>query len=200
MRGADRGRQRWALRLLDRSCRLLTDHGARILGRVYIKARGARFVRRAVYTSAVQGLAEAFQQLLAPWRARGVMVLDSRQRREDVNVSHSLFTQRLAAAGDPYPSLVESPLFADSRCHAGLQLADLLASGLLWPMAIDGYCRDLHGNEHVSLGYGVLRERYGPGLRRLAYPVRSRKGRRRLSVVVADPVARRGLGPLLGRP
>ncbi|MEU6997474.1 DUF3800 domain-containing protein [Nonomuraea sp. NPDC046570] len=53
-------------------------------------------------------------------------------------------------ASDPYTPLGEVPLFAASDNHAGLQIADLLASTLVFPMAASAYCPQRPGNPHSS--------------------------------------------------
>lgn len=67
-------------------------------------------------------------------------------------------------AGDRHPRILEVPTFGHSENHAGLQLADLVASALLFPMAIDAYCRGTISNVHVRPGYWALRARYGARL------------------------------------
>ncbi|MEV2265794.1 DUF3800 domain-containing protein [Nonomuraea africana] len=51
-----------------------------------------------------------------------------------------MFTQKWRTGGDPFAPLSEVPLFAASDNHAGLQIADLLASTLVFPMAASAYC------------------------------------------------------------
>jgi hypothetical protein len=71
-------------------------------------------------------------------------------------VSHSIFTQKFKAEGDQYPRVLEMPTFGHSNNHVGIQIADLLASALLYPMATCAYCRGHVSNVHVDANAGHL--------------------------------------------
>ncbi len=77
------------------------------------------------------------------------MVIDSSAPKLNSAMAHSIFTQKFKATGDSYGRMLEMPTFGHSENHVGLQLADLLASGLLFPMASHCYCTGHVQNVHV---------------------------------------------------
>jgi hypothetical protein len=93
-------------------------------------------------------------------------------------------------AGDPYPHLVEMPTYGHSENHVGLQLADLICSALLFPMAVSACCVGAVTNPHVLPEYGGLRRRYGGRLKALQYRYLE-AGSYRGGIVVADGLAQR---------
>ncbi len=124
-------------------------------------------------------------------RLHGLVVMDGRDVQSDSGVSFSIFTQKhRARGGDAYPHVVEAPLLARTVTHAGLQIADALASGLLFPTATFAFCSNLGWNLHASPGFGLLRDRYGRRLEALQ-AVRTPGGKTRNCVGVSDPLARR---------
>lgn len=84
------------------------------------------------------------------------------------------------------------PVFGHSDNHAGLQLADLLCSAMLAPIACAAYAAEhASWNRHCDPGFFDIRARYGERLARLAYPWRDpREGRERSSLAVRDPLKR----------
>jgi hypothetical protein len=87
------------------------------------------------------------------------------------------------------------PTFGDSRNHVGIQIADLLCSALIFPMATHAYCLNHVYNIHVDPGFGDLTERDGARLRALQY--RYLVGDRyRGGLTVDDRVGQRPGGPL----
>lgn len=113
-------------------------------------------------------------------------------------VAHSVFTQKWRTGGDPYPPLMEVPLFAHSNNHVGLQLADLIASTLVFPMAAHGYGAPA-SSVHNSSRYRAVHTDYGHRLRNMQYRYRDETGRWRGGMVVSDPTGKRS-GSLLFSP
>ena len=74
--------------------------------------------------------------------------------------------------------------------HGGLQIADAVASGLLFPMSTFAFCSNLGWNLHASPGFGFLRDRYGRRLEALQ-AVRTPAGRTRNCIGVSDPLTKR---------
>lgn len=75
-----------------------------------------------------------------------------------------------------------------SANHAGLQVADLLASSLVFPMAASAYCKPRIGAVHSSTRYAVVRQEFGARLKGLQYRYRDETGHWRGGLVVSDPV------------
>ena len=59
----------------------------------------------------MQSLFQYFQDFLTSVNERGFVVADSRSKAKNVNVAHSIFTQKHQKAGDPYNRIVEMPTF-----------------------------------------------------------------------------------------
>lgn len=188
VRGTNRDDRRHALGVMDKLLALLEKHDAKILGRLYVKPIGGAFNGKAVYTSAVQSLATDFQQFLHAANADGLMIMDSRNKLLNVNVSHSVFTQKFKAAGDAYDRLLEMPLFGHSDNHAGIQAADLLCSALLFPMAAYAYCQGHVHNLHVDMQYMRIRDRFGERIKRLQFRYQDANQWWRGGITVSDGI------------
>lgn len=114
------------------------------------------------------------------------MILDARTKAKNVPSVNSITTQRFRTGGNAYPHLVESPVFGHSDAHVLLQLADILVSALLFPMACAGFCLCLLDNTHPSSKYLEVRERYGQRLRLLEHRYLTADGRRAGGIRVRD--------------
>ena len=167
-----RRRRRQAVGFLDSLVALLEKRQVRLVGRVWIKGIGQPFNGRAVYTSSMQHIFRYFEHLLAASGELGLVVADSRTKPQNAVVAHSILTQKFAAGGDVYPHVTELPVYGHSENHVGLQVADLLCSALLFPMATASYCREHVSSVHVRPGHALLGARYGRRLRALQYRYR----------------------------
>jgi hypothetical protein len=186
-----RRHSRHALGFLDETVKLLERFDARIFGRVWVKGIGIPFNGRSVYTYSLQYICQWFDHCLGLEEDRGMVVCDSRNKALNTIASHSVFTQKFRAPGDLYPRICEMPTFGHSENHAGVQIADLLCSALLFPLAVDAYCRPFLTGVHTR-PYGVLRDRFAERLE--ARQVRCtdpRHGRISGGIVVDDKLGRR---------
>lgn len=101
-----------------------------------IKSRQHPTNSTSVYTTALQILAERFHDYIA--RAEeynhGIVICDTRKgmgQKKDTQVAVSYLSYLFGhEQGRTFTSLVEAPLFADSKITAGLQLADNFTSAL----------------------------------------------------------------------
>jgi hypothetical protein len=177
-------RRTWLI--LDDLLDLLNRHGCRIVGRIWVKGPRAGLKPDATYCYAVQDIARHFGHYLLSRRSHGVMIADSRSQNLNVNTAHSIFTQKWRSGGDPYPALQEVPVFAHSDNHAGLQIADLVASTLVFPMAVAAFGAE-PGSVHASPRYLQLRDEFAGRVRELEYVYRDENGRRRGGLVVSYP-------------
>lgn len=168
---ASRRKRRHTIGVLDDVLQLLEFYECRIMGRVWVKGVGQPFDGRSVYTSSIQYTHTWFNRWLEYKTDEGIVVCDSRTQALNRIVSHSVFTEKYSVAGDRHPRILEVPTFGHSENHAGLQLADLVASAFLFPMAIDAYCLGAITSVHVRSGYSMLRTRYGARLDALQYRV-----------------------------
>lgn len=197
--GARRGNRRQAIFFLNAFMDLLEYHDAKIFGRVWVKEIGGHCDDRSIYTFSVQAVCADFQNLLAATGDDGLVIADSRSPTPNAAVAHSIFTQKFKTDGDRYPRILEMPTFGHSQNHAGLQVADLLCSALLFPMATYSYCTGHVRNVHVNQGFGVLAERYGARLQAMQHRYEDDRGRRRGGITVSDPIGRRGGKILFGQ-
>lgn len=185
-----RRKSRHALGFLDKFVSLLETHGARIVGRVLIKGIGTPIAGREVYTSYVQSICSYFQELLSSADESGFLIADSRTKPQNSNLSHSIFTQKFSARGDRYHRIVEMPTYGHSDNHVGLQMADLLCSALIFPLAVASYCAGHVSSVHVRPGFALLRKRYGARLKQLQF-LYTEDGRRKGGITVSDNLGRR---------
>lgn len=184
VRSGGRRNRRRALGFLDRVLKLITDEGASVIGEVYIK--GANPLSAWVYPQAVAKIAVGFEHQLQAADTQGLIIMDARTKVKNTPSVHRLTTARFKSGGDLVPHLVESPTFGHSDAHVVLQIADILASALIFPMACVGYCNTLVHNVHLNDEYAVLRTRYGQKLNGLQYRYITDAGKKVGSLRVID--------------
>ena len=171
----------------------LTFDFLKLKKRIWVKGIGAPFDPTPVYTSSIQGICSYFDHYLGQIDDSGICIADGRQQFQNVRVSHSVFTQKFAV--EPrYRQLIELPTFGHSDNHAGLQLCDIVCSGLLYPIACFAYCTGHVANAHVQPRAADLRQRYGTQLKALQYRYAdpTRGNRYQGGLVVADGIGRQG--------
>lgn len=187
-----------AIAYADHVVGLLRHFHARIIGRVWVKGVGLPFNGTSIYTSSMQRMCETFDDWLRSANDVGVVIADSRNKHKNTNVSHSVFTQRFAAGNEKLGNLAEMPTFGHSENHAGLQLADFLCSGLLFPMAVDAYCKGHIHSVHVRDGYAKFAGRYGRDLQTMQHRYVTATGKWIGGITVSDAIGARS-GSLLFR-
>ena len=141
---------------------------------------------RESYTFAIQDMARHFNHFLNANSDSGILMCDGRMHNQDAQVAHSIFTLKHQAIGDELPHLVETSIFGRSENHVGLQLADLVVSALLFPMAARAYCAKRMSGVHVHPNFDTLRDRYGHRLRPIQNRYMGSNGRMRGGIVVSD--------------
>jgi hypothetical protein len=196
VRGTSRRKRRAALRFFDDLLGLLEGHDARLIGRVWVKELGVPMDGKAVNGFSIQALAETFQHLLETRDDTGMMIIDSSSPGLNALVSHSIFTRRFRTAGDDYARLVEMPTFGHSVNHAGLQIADIVTSGLLAPMAARSHCAAHITGVHVHIHYDDIKVRFAQRVGRMQHRYQDQTGEWRGGVTISDPVGHRHGGHL----
>ena len=154
---------------LDRILGLLKAHSVQLVARIWVKSLGGPFDATSVYTSSMQNICSHFDHYLTQIGDIGVCIADSRNKFKNVSVSHSIFTQKFGRVTRKYEGMAELPTFGHSDNHAGLQVCDLVCSGLLFPIACFAYCSGHVNNVHVQPQAAELRSRYGQQLKALQY-------------------------------
>ena len=165
IRVAGRRNRRRAFGFLDSVLKLLVEHQATVMAEVFVK--GQQPPSKWVYTNAVAALATRFEKQLATADTQGCMILDARTKAKNTPSVHRITTSRFKSGGDQVPHLIESPTFGHSDAHVVLQIADLVASAILFPMACSGYCGCLIHNLHLNDEFAAVRSRYAPRIRQL---------------------------------
>lgn len=182
---------------LDALLDFVQAYDCRIFGRVWIKTIGTPVGGTAIYTSSMQSICTTFDVLVSSRGNTGLVIPDHRTHALDKRVSFSIFTQKFRAAGDAVPHLHEMPVFGQSANHAGVQVCDLLCSGLVYSIAAYAYCTGYINNIHVDPGFRLLKRRYGLKLDSLQYrypgPV---AGNWLGGIIVSDPLGKKHSGHL----
>lgn len=127
---------------------------------------------RACYGMALQFLAERFNAYVVESSTylHGVMIADKRMGPLDHHVASSHLSYLFGhETGRSLTRMVESPLFADSRLTAGLQITDNLAS-VLFANHYYYYCRSIQG----APDYSHIAQRYWPKLDSLQFKSKQR--------------------------
>jgi hypothetical protein len=180
-----------ATALISETISLLERHQGRIIGRIWLKALDAPNDDMRIHTSSLHFICAAFHAGL-PDDERGMVVVDSQTYQHNFRLAHSMFTLRFAKK-PLHDRLADMPVFGHSDNHAGLQIADLLCSAVLAPIACAVYGGSYASwNKHCDSGFLDIRERFGTRLERLTYDWdNTRLGRESSSVVVQDPNMKR---------
>lgn len=185
-RSSSRNKRRQADIFRSELLDIVESHKCLLVARVWIKEAGRKMSPDASYCYAVQDISSHFNQFLTSRDETGAVIADGRSHQTNRAVAHSIFTQKWRSAGDRYPSLCDVPLFAASDNHAGLQIADMVASTLVFPMAASAYCPRRPGNAHSSTRYDSVRHGFGSRLKALQYRYKDDSGRWRGGLVVSD--------------
>lgn len=186
LRAGNHSWRRAAMELIASLLDILEAHETRVLARVWIKEEGLAFDESGVYPASVAALNETFQAQLAHEHSRGMMVLDSRTKVKNAPNVHCVTTRKYRAGGDSLRGVIESPVFGHSDTHTLLQVADLVVSSLLFPIACHAYMSDVTWNVHCDDAYGPLREQFGQRLKKLQFRYQDPGGKWRGGVVVSD--------------
>jgi len=186
LRAGNHNWRRAAMDLVDSLLGILETHETRVLARVWIKEEGLAFDESGVYPASVAALNETFQAQLAHEHSRGMMVLDSRTKVKNAPNVHCVTTRKYRTGGDSLRGVIESPVFGHSDTHTLLQLADLVVSSLLFPIACHAYLGDVTWNVHCDDAYRPLREQFGRRLKKLQFRYQDPVGKWRGGIVVSD--------------
>ncbi|MBH5334305.1 DUF3800 domain-containing protein [Streptomyces pactum] len=184
-RHGGRNHARWADRLISDLLSLLEEHDCRVLARAWVLREDTVNDAEGMYLSSVRSLCEDFEHYLAQRGGQGVAVLDSRSYVKNVKNVDCVTAEKFRQGADRLPHLAEAPVFGHSDTHAGLQIADLVVWGILFPAVCTTYADDLTWNVHCHPGHAAARE-HCPRLGRLQYRYEVRPGKWTGGVVVSD--------------
>ena len=183
--------------LLDGILRLLERYDAKIMGRIWMKRLGVENQDMSMHGAALQHICAAFDAGL-PAGERGMVVVDSQTYQHNHKLAHSMFTQRFGKE-PKHCGLVDMPVFGHSDNHAGLQMADMVCSALLAPIACAVFGgRYARWNRHCDSGYLDIRERFGQRLAARTFTWKDYHRQTCASLVVSNPVSKRGVSLMWG--
>jgi hypothetical protein len=191
-----RNMRRHAFGYMGEVMKLVEDCEARVVGRVWVKGIGQPLDGMAVYTYSIQSIYADFHDYLARTDDLGMVIVDSRLKHLNTQVAHSIFTQKFKSTGDRYDRIIELPAFSHSDNHAGLQVADMMCSAFMTPIAIHTYCAGHIQSVHVRPGYGEIKTRFADRCRKLQHRYQEADGKTRGGYVVSDGIAKRVGGRL----
>lgn len=183
-----RNQRRRAMRFLDRTLDLLEKHNCRLMGKVHVKVKHAPMYADKIYPRAIAEMATTFNSQLASGRTDGIMILDAQTKVKNEGNVHTITTRRFKAGGDVYPHLIEAPVFGHSDTHIPLQIADLVASALIFPSACVTYCEEVADSPHIHPRYADVREQFGARVARLEHRYVDAHGDMRGGFQVIDPL------------
>lgn len=179
-------------RFIDGVLKICKTHNIKLVARVWVKQYGVALEDRSIYTITAQNIAKRFQHFLIDQESRGMIIADFRDPARNRYVAHSIFTQKhkLGKGGDAYPSIEEAAVFGISDNHACLQIADLICSTILYPIAGRTVCVGHFKNVHTHANYDAIVQRYSRRISAMQYHC-AENGQRRWGITVDDPHARR---------
>lgn len=191
IRAGDKATRRMATNFIKNILIMLEECNAKLVARVYIKGIGVPFNGKAVYTSAIQWICDQFQHYLRQTESMGIIIADAREKTQNSLVSHSIFTRKFKKIDDVYPNIAEMPIFGHAENHAGLQIADIICSALLFPFAMHSYCTGYVYNCHVCEEYKSLKKWFSQRVINLQYTYLSGDEKVGGGIVVSDPLGHR---------
>lgn len=158
------------IKFLDEILKLCSSYDIKLVSRILVKEYKIPLDDRKVYTLTSQDIAKKFQHHLAERNSRGMIIADFRDPHKNGYVAHSIFTQKhKAKGGDAYPLIEETAVFGISNNHACLQIADLICSTLLYPIAGRTVCKDTFDNVHTHQGYDLIVKRFSKRVKALQF-------------------------------
>lgn len=196
--------ERQAKQFLTELLALIQKFDGKIIGKLSVKQPDAPGNAIGLYSSSMQNICRSFQGFLEEKDSQGIVISDSRDFQQNGLSSHSIFTQKFrgaASGGDAYPRIIDMPTFGESKNHAGIQIADLLASAMIFPMAAHAYCDSLgFPNKHVQGKYSRIRDAFRDRISSLQYRYVTEGGQRCGGITVSDAFGRQHGGILFSKP
>ncbi|HYB24932.1 MAG TPA: DUF3800 domain-containing protein [Solirubrobacteraceae bacterium] len=184
--------KRNAVGFLDGMLKLLESYDAKIIGRMWIKELDVENEDMSMHGAGLQHICAAFDAML-PKAERGMVVVDSQTYRHNHQLAHSMFTQRFGKT-PRHCGLVDMPVFGHSDNHAGLQIADMICSALLAPLAAAVYAGPYKSwNRHCDRGFIDIREEFGQRIAARTFTWKDYHGQDVPSLTLSNPVSKRGI-------
>lgn len=154
-------------RLLDHLFTLLVQFDVRVFAQVAPKPLGGAFDGKAVYATAMYRLACEFHGLFEHRCTSGSML--ARQATLDAHMARPIYQAKFGE-NDALPRLTDVPMFGSSENHAGIQVADWLASALMFAELSRQHSTVLPEHAHLHKNDAQIAARYRKRLRKVAAP------------------------------
>lgn len=120
---------------LDSMLQICRDYDVKVLARVHVKVPGTESKGEAIYNRAVELSCIRFHERLEAIDHQGMVVADNRELVPNEAAAHSIHDEKFLGPHDKLPRIADIPTFGQSQNHIGLQLADLICSALIYPIA-----------------------------------------------------------------
>ncbi len=156
-------------KFLDGIFSLIKKYNVQLISRIWVKDFGVVLTDKSIYTKSTQEFCRRFQMHLTEKKCTGSIIADFRDPHRNSYVSHSVFTQKYKQSGDAYSSIIEIPTFGISNSHACLQIADILCSTVITPIAGRKFCKTIINNPHTHKNYDWISKRYSKRLKAIQY-------------------------------
>ena len=173
------------LRFIDDVLSLLATYDVKLFSRIWVKGIAKPFKGMSIYTITIHHLFRAFNDFLAKRGCTGIAIADFRNLQLNSPISHTILTRKLKASGDEFPNILELPVFGHSQNHAMLQIADVISSTILFPMATHTFCNGHVRNKLLHARDGFFKIRFGKRIKNLQVSYSSR-GRKHYGISVDD--------------
>jgi len=132
-----------AQQLLD----TLIAHGAELYGQVIIKVPDDKFNGTQLYAEAMMRIAKSYHQLLDKELSNGLIVADFRGSEINSKVAQPI-SLAMWEQKNTFPRFELPPTFGNSNSHVGLQIADIIISSLLMPLALAKFGEQIPESKH----------------------------------------------------
>lgn len=192
-RASGRNKRRFAHKFVSNLIELVEKHDGKVAARVWVKDY-ENVLEQGNYNYAFQNIARIFSSHLKVNKDVGIVIADSRDHRGNSSVSKSILDRGLRNSS--FSSLVDVPVYGTSNNHAGIQIADLVSTCLVFPIAISAYCnRELITGVHSPDKYDEVRTMFVDDLERMQMTAYGRQGKI-LNGILASGVDRIKLPPM----
>ncbi len=149
-----------AHQFLSNLMNMLIVHDAKLFGQILIKSPGKEFNGNHIYSAAMQEIAHSFHHQLEQYDDCGGMVADFRNPKVNTLVSQDIAAKMLKNNSNSFPRFYEPPTFGMSNNHVGIQIADILVSTLLFPLALCEHGHEIPYGKHRVAEDSLLMKTY----------------------------------------
>ncbi|WP_228028217.1 DUF3800 domain-containing protein [Chitinibacter fontanus] len=125
----------------------LIAHGAELYGQVIIKVTDDKFNGTRLYAEAMMRIAKNYHQLLDKELSNGLIVADFRGSEINGKVAQPI-SLAMWEQKNTFPRFELPPTFGNSNSHVGLQIADIIISTLLMPLALAKFYEQIPESKH----------------------------------------------------